>query len=288
MSSDDRSQAKHTVACVQMRSGLDRKRNVDDAIALIRQAASEGAQFIATPEMTNIVDRKAARLLADLPEEAQLEEIDQFAACAKELNIWLLIGSMAVCSPKSDGVKNRAFNRGYLFSPTTDTDRNIAARYDKIHMFDVSLPKGETWKESSVYVPGEKSVVAQTDYAKLGLTICYDVRFPHLYRKLAQEGAELLCIPAAFTKQTGKAHWETLLRARAIECGSFVIAPAQGGVHEDGRETWGHSMIIDPWGNIVAHAGHDNPGIIIADLDLSLVASTRQRIPNLSAGRAVS
>ena len=266
------------VACVQMRSGLDRMANVHHAAALIRQAASEGAKLIATPEMTNVVDQKPDRLLADLPVESDLPERIAFADLAEELGIWLLIGSMALRSPKDgeDG-RPRALNRSYLFSPTGE----ITHTYDKIHMFDVSLPDGETWRESALYTPGTDAVMATTPLAKLGLSICYDVRFPGLYRQLAQHGAQILCIPAAFTRQTGKAHWKTLLTARAIECGAFVIAPAQGGKHEDDRETWGHSTIIGPWGNVLAEAMDDNPGIILADLDLSAVNEMRQRIPNL-------
>ncbi len=260
-------------ACIQMRSGLDRARNVADAREMISKAAALGAQFVATPEMTNIVDRDAKRLLADLPPEDGLSEIEVFRALAVTHNIHLLIGSMALLSEDGD----RAHNRGFLFSPQGD----IISRYDKIHMFDVQLPHGETWRESSVYVPGEAAGVVPTPLANFGLTICYDVRFPLLYRKLAQQGANVLCVPAAFTRQTGFAHWEILLRARAIECGAFVIAPAQGGDHEDGRETWGHSLIINPWGEIIGQSDNDEPGIILADIDPSQSKIARQRIPSL-------
>lgn len=260
-------------ACVQMRSGLDRARNTADALALIAEAAGAGAQFIATPEMTNVVDRNAKRLLASLPEEDGLKEIGQFAQAAKQYGVWLLIGSLAVKVEE-----RRAANRSFLFAPSGA----LVARYDKIHMFDVDLPNGESWKESSVYRPGGNAVLAETPLAKIGLTICYDVRFPGLSRGLAQRGAEILCVPAAFTRQTGKAHWKTLLTSRAIENGAFVIAPGQGGDHEDGRETYGHSLIIGPWGDVLAEAPNDDPGVILAEIDLAQAADARRRIPNLA------
>ncbi|MEO1243684.1 MAG: carbon-nitrogen hydrolase family protein [Pseudomonadota bacterium] len=261
-----------TAACVQMRSGLDRAQNTNDALALIDEAARKGANFIATPEMTNVVDRKASRLLADLPDEAGLDEIRAFAGVAKEHGVWLLIGSLALSV-----AGGKAANRSFLFSP----EGAVAARYDKLHMFDVDLPGGESWKESKIYEPGAEAMLVNASLAKIGLTICYDLRFPGLYRALSQAGAQVLCVPAAFTRQTGEAHWETLLRARAIENGAFVIAPAQGGRHEDGRETFGHSMIINPWGKVLAHANHDEPGVILAEIDLSQAREARERIPNL-------
>ena len=260
-------------AAVQMRAGLDRARNTADALALIGEAAAAGADFIATPEMTNVVDRKARRLLAELPGEAGLEEIAAFAEAAKTHGVWLLVGSMAV---KTD--EGRAANRSFLFAP----DGAVAARYDKLHMFDVDLPGGESWKESKVYAAGERAVMVEAPLAKLGLTICYDVRFPGLYRALSQAGAEVLCVPAAFTRQTGRAHWKTLLTARAIENGAFVIAPAQGGRHEDGRETYGHSLIIGPWGDVLAEADGDAPGVVAADIDIKAARAARRRIPNLA------
>ena len=265
--------APFLAACVQMRSGLDRAANAADACALIAEAAGKGARFIATPEMTNVVDRKASRLFENLPEEGGLSEIATFSEAAKAHGVWLLIGSMAVKLEE-----RRAANRAFLFAP----DGSIAARYDKLHMFDVDLPNGESWKESTVYRPGGEAVLVKASPASLGLTICYDVRFPHLYRKLAQAGAEVLCVPAAFTRQTGEAHWKTLLTARAIETGSFVIAPAQGGTHEDGRETYGHSLIIGPWGEVLAEAPGDEPGVILAEIDPSAAWQARQRIPNLA------
>lgn len=260
------------VACAQMRSGLDRKKNVEDARALIAEAAARGATFIATPEMTNVVDRKGSRLLGALPEESQLEEIAAFADAAKTNNVWVLVGSMAVKTGA------RAANRSYLFAPSGA----VIATYDKIHMFDVDLPGGESWKESRIYAPGARAVVAATDFGKVGLSICYDVRFAYLYRQLSQNGAEILCAPAAFTAQTGRAHWKSLLTARAIENGAFIVAPAQGGRHEDGRDTWGHSMIIGPWGDVLAEDDGDAPGVIIADIALGEAHEARQRIPNLA------
>ena len=259
-------------ACVQMRSGIDRARNVADARALIAEAAGKGARFIATPEMTNVVDRKADRLFETLPEEDALSEIVAFSEAAKEHGVFLLIGSMAVKIGE-----RRAANRSFLFAP----DGSVAARYDKIHMFDVDLPNGESWKESNVYRPGDRAVLAKTPLAKIGLTVCYDVRFARLYRMLARAGAEVLCVPAAFTRQTGIAHWKTLLTARAIENGAFVIAPAQGGTHEDGRQTYGHSLIIGPWGEILAEADGDEPGVVVAEINPAAAREARQRIPNL-------
>jgi len=260
-------------ACVQMRSGVDRVQNTKDALSLIAEAAGAGAKFIVTPEMTNAVDRNAKRLFSNLADGETLEEIAAFASAAQRHGVWLLIGSMAV--KRDDG---RLANRSFLYAP----DGKIAARYDKLHMFDVALPDGESWRESAVYAPGDQAVVASTPIAKIGLSICYDLRFPHLYRALAGAGAEILCVPSAFTKQTGKAHWKTLLTARAIECGSFVIAPAQGGKHEDGRETYGHSMIIDPWGDIMSEAENDAPGLIFAEIDPARVQEARTRIPSLA------
>lgn len=266
-------------ACVQLRSGIDRRRNTSAALDLIAEAAGKGAKLIATPEMTNIVDRDADRMFAHLEEEEGLEEIGAFAEAARAHGAWLLIGSMAVKIGQ-----RRAANRSFLFSPKGE----LAARYDKLHMFDVQLPKGETWKESNVYQPGESAVIVETPLATLGLSICYDVRFPHLYRALARAGAEVIAVPAAFTKQTGEAHWKTLLTARAIECGAYIIAPGQGGLHEDGRETYGHSLIIGPWGEIIAEAPGDEPCVIVGEISPSKVSEVRSRIPNLSLERLIA
>lgn len=260
-------------ACAQMRSGLERRRNLRDALELIAGAAAQKAQFVMTPEMTNVVDRDAERLLRTLPTEDGLEEIAAFAGAARAHKVWLLIGSLAVKVGE-----RRAANRSFLFSPRGE----IAARYDKIHMFDVSLPGGETWKESTIYEPGREAVVVETPLAKFGLTICYDLRFPHLYRALGRAGAEVLCVPAAFTKQTGEAHWKTLLTARAIETGAFVIAAAQGGRHEDGRATYGHSMVIGPWGEVLAEAANEVSGLVLAEIHPRKAQEARARIPNLA------
>ncbi len=270
---DHQDRSSFRAALVQMRSGVDRARNVEVALSLIAEAANGGAHFIATPEMTTAIDRDGARLAASLPEGEGLAEVESFAAAAAEHGVWLLIGSMPV--RRADG---KLANRSFLFGP----DGVIAARYDKIHMFDVSLADGESWRESRIYEPGGEAVIAQTPLAAFGLSICYDLRFPALYRALAKAGAEVLCVPAAFTRQTGRAHWKTLLTARAIECGAFVIAPAQGGVHEDGRETFGHSMVIAPWGDILTEARGDEPGVIFADIDIRRVGTARSQIPSLS------
>jgi predicted amidohydrolase len=264
--------AKLTAACVQLRSGLNRAANMDDTSALIRQAHAQGAQLIATPEMTNVVDINAKRLMADLPLENEAPELPTLSALAKELGIWLLVGSMAF-----KVADRQACNRCYLFDPGGE----VVARYDKLHMFDVDLAGGESYRESKVYRRGERAVVVGTPAGKLGLSICYDLRFPHLYRALAQAGAEIITVPAAFTRQTGERHWHTLLQARAIENGAFVIAPAQGGRHEDGRETYGHSLIIHPSGQILAELDSDEPGIIVAEIDTGACQVARSSIPNL-------
>lgn len=274
---DQQDRSSFRAALVQMRSGVDRGRNVDAALALIAAAAKGGAHFIATPEMTTAVDRDGARLAASLPEGEGLAETASFSAAAADHGVWLLIGSMPI--RRADG---KLANRSFLYGP----DGAIAARYDKIHMFDVSLADGESWRESRIYEPGREAVVVETPLAAFGLSICYDLRFPALYRALAKAGAEVLCVPAAFTRQTGRAHWKTLLTARAIECGAFVLAPAQGGVHEDGRETFGHSMVIAPWGDILTEARGDEPGVIFADIDVRRAEAARRQIPSLSLDAA--
>jgi predicted amidohydrolase len=268
------------VGLCQMRSGVDRDANVAAATELVRAAAGEGATLVATPEMTTLLDRNPHRLFRSLPDEDEWRDAEHaaFAALANELGIHLLIGSMAV-GVQVEG-RTKLANRSVLFGPG-----GAIARYDKIHLFDVDLPTGESWRESATVAGGGEGVVADIGAAKLGLTICYDVRFPHLYRQLAQAGAEILAVPAAFTVPTGEAHWATLLRARAIETGAFVIAPAQGGEHEDGRKTYGHSMVIDPWGRVLACREGDTPGILLADLDLAAVADARARIPSLALDR---
>jgi len=259
-------------ACIQLRSGIDRIKNTADTINLIHAAADAGANYVLTPEMTNVVDRNVKRLSASLPEESDLDEINTFAKVARVRKIWLHIGSLAVNLPTE-----KLANRGYLFSP----EGEIAARYDKIHMFDVTLADGEMWRESAVYEPGQKAVLVEHDKFKVGMAICYDVRFPGLFRQLAAAGANCLTVPAAFTKQTGLAHWHILIRARSIECGAFIFAAAQGGIHEDGRETYGHSLIVSPWGEILAELDNDKPGFIISDIDFDDVLKARKQIPSL-------
>ncbi|NWG72089.1 MAG: carbon-nitrogen hydrolase family protein [Parvularculaceae bacterium] len=265
-------------ACVQLRSGLDRRKNVAAATALIEEAAAQGACFVSTPEMTNVLDKSAERLFSHLDGEETAFEIGTFADLARRLNIFLHIGSMAMRTGE-----RRAANRAFLFKP----DGTLAARYDKIHRFDVDLPNGESWRESNVYDAGADALIVRTPLAAFGFTICYDLRFPNLYRTLARAGADVLCVPAAFTKQTGEAHWRTLLTARAIENGAFVIAAAQGGVHEDGRATFGHSLIIGPWGEIVAEADGAEPGVIFGEIDPARSAEARARIPNLALENAI-
>jgi len=264
------------VAAVQMRSGVDVARNVAAATALVREAAATGAEYILTPEMTTILDRDRERLLAAIAPEESDPSLAAFRGLARELGIHLHIGSMAIRLP-GEGVANRSF----LIGP----DGHIITTYDKIHMFDVDLAGGESYRESRLYRPGSAAVVADLPDARLGLSICYDMRFPHLYRALAKAGASLIAVPAAFTRTTGEAHWHVLLRARAIETGAFVIAAAQGGHHEDGRDTYGHSLIVDPWGKILAEAGTE-PGIVVAEIDPAESAAVRQRLPSLANDRS--
>ncbi|WP_290483557.1 carbon-nitrogen hydrolase family protein [Hyphomonas sp. UBA3601] len=265
--------SKVRVACVQMRSGVEIAPNIVAASDLIRDAAGQGAQLVTTPEMTNLLDIRPGKARPKIVPEADDQTLGAMRGLAAELGIWMLIGSIAVTLAGED----RLANRSVLIAP----DGSVRARYDKIHMFDVEVGDGQSYRESRAYRPGERAVLAETEFGKLGMTICYDVRFPHLYRKLAQAGAGILTIPAAFTRVTGKAHWHVLVRARAIETGSFVIAPAQGGKHEDGRETFGHSLIVSPWGEVLAEKADDEPGVILADLDLDAVAKARRRIPSL-------
>ncbi|GLK53024.1 carbon-nitrogen hydrolase family protein [Maricaulis virginensis] len=264
------------IALVQMCSGIDPAANIKDAIRLIRDAAATGAQLVATPETTHLVQKNAAEAFKVLHAPETEPALPAFSALARELGITLLIGSLAVRTP--DG---RAANRSFLFGP----DGALLATYDKAHMFDVGLGKGETYRESDNYAPGDRLVVADAAGVRLGLSICYDVRFAYLYRRLAKAGARILAVPAAFTRPTGRAHWEVLLRARAIETGSYVIAPAQSGLHQDGRKTWGHSMIIGPWGEVVAVRKDAEPGVLSARIDLDKVAEARRRIPALEHDR---
>ncbi len=265
------------VGLVQLRSGIDPGANRAAATPLLREAAAAGARLIATPECTTRLDRDRTRLLAALTPEGEDPEVRAWGRLAAELGVWLLLGSTIVAGP--DG---RGLNRSLLYGP----DGKITARYDKIHLFDAQPAAGEAYRESATFAPGAKAVTAPGPAGvKLGLSICYDLRFPELYRALAQAGAAIVTVPAAFTRPTGEAHWATLLRARAIETGAFVLAPAQGGLHEDGRSTWGRSMIVGPWGEVAAALDHDEPGLLVADLDLDAVAAARARVPAWSSLR---
>lgn len=268
------------VGLLQLRSSDNPAQNLVRTTDLIRDAVSDGAEFILTPEVTNCVsfDRKhQADILCD---EAADPTLAGLREAAKTRGIWLLIGSLALKSGDSDG---RFVNRSFLIGP----DGGIRARYDKIHMFDVTVSETETYRESSGYRAGEAAVVADTGFARIGMTICYDVRFPYLYRHLAQEGASILTVPSAFSPVTGAAHWETLLRARAIETGSFVLAPAQSGTHDvtsgRARKTWGHSLVVGPWGDVHLDAGTDE-GAYVVEIDLKDVVRARRRISSLSQG----
>jgi deaminated glutathione amidase len=261
---------------IQMRSGRDMARNFTDAAGLIREAHGRGAAFVTTPEMTNIIEPDRPRLKALVREETEDACVQGFAELARDLGLWLNAGSLALRGPEG-----KVVNRSLLFAP----DGTIAARYDKIHLFDVDLPTGERLRESEAIAPGSRACLAATALGHFGLTVCYDLRFPALYRALALRGASLFTVPSAFTVPTGEAHWHVLLRARAIETGSFVLAAAQGGIHDSGRATFGHSLAISPWGEIIAEAGTE-PGVLVFPVDLAEAETTRRRIPALKHGRA--
>ncbi len=267
--------ATFRIGLVQMRSGRVPAANLDAAARLIEDAVAGGADYVMTPEMTNIIEADRERLLAGIhPEEAD-PSLAAFRELARKCGVYLHIGSLAVkVSPE------RAANRAFLIDPKGE----IAARYDKIHMFDVDIGKGESYRESNNFRAGELAVFADLPWGRIGLTICYDLRFPALYRALAEAGCLFLAVPSAFTRPTGEAHWHVLTRARAIENGCFVLAATQGGRHESGRETYGHSLAIGPWGDVLAEGGTE-PGVIFADIDPAEVASARARIPSLQHGR---
>ncbi|HEX5378038.1 MAG TPA: carbon-nitrogen hydrolase family protein [Phenylobacterium sp.] len=265
------------VGLIQTRTPAGHAAALAHVAPLVRQAAGQGATLIVTPEATNILQKDREKLLPQLKLLADDPVVLGLQALAAELKVWILIGSALV--RRDDG---KAANRAVLVSP----QGAVAATYDKLHMFDVDLPTGEKARESAAYEPGDRAVTALADEAKLGLTICYDMRFPAVYRALALAGAEILTAPSAFTRPTGAAHWEVLLRARAIETGSFVLAAAQGGFHEDGRGTYGHSLVVGPWGEVLGHLDHDEPGVLVVDLDLHDVATARAAIPALANARA--
>ena len=262
-------------ACIQLRSSSDVAQNIRDTSALVREAAGAGARFIATPENTNIMAQDNRAKVVATFDEPNDPSLPAFSALAKALKIWLLIGSLHI--KLSD---TKTANRSFLFAP----DGTVRARYDKIHLFDVTVGQGEIYRESAQVEGGHDAVLADTEFGPVGLTVCYDLRFPQLYRRLAHTGAFAFTIPSAFTVPTGEAHWHVLMRARAIENGAFVIAPAQGGLHANGRKTYGHSLIVGPWGDVLAEAGTD-PGVILADIDPSLSAATRAKVPSLQHDR---
>jgi len=269
------SNANFRVGLIQMRSVRAPRQNIDAAAKLIAEAKAAGADYVQTPEMTNIMDDRRESLFATImPEEAD-PSLAAFRETARMHRLWLHVGSLAIkLSP------DKAVNRSFLIDPKGE----IAARYDKIHMFDVDLAGGESYRESRSYRAGEAAITADLPWGRLGLTICYDLRFPALYRALAEAGASFLAIPSAFTRQTGEAHWHVLMRARAIENTCYVLAAAQGGKHENGRETFGHSLVVDPWGRVIAEGGVE-PGVVMADIDLADITTARARIPSLQHGR---
>ena len=267
--------ASFRAACVQMTSGPEVAPNVAAALELIAEAASQGADFVGTPENTTQIENDKRRMLATAGPEASHPAIPAFAEAAAKHRIWLLIGSLTI--KLSDSL---CANRSILFTPSGE----IAARYDKIHMFDVQIPDGQSYRESATFRAGEQAIMAELPWGKLGMSVCYDLRFAKLYRSLAQAGAGILSVPAAFTEFTGKAHWHVLLRARAIETGCFVIAPAQCGEHAGGRRTYGHSLIVAPWGEVLADGG-DLPGVVTAEIDLAKVAEARAMVPALTHDR---
>lgn len=269
-------------ALVQLTSSDDPAANLPVTQSLVAEAAGAGAGFVLTPEVTNCVSASRTHQAEVLQHEDEDQTLAALRAQARDLGIWLLIGSLALKTQDADG---RFANRSFLVGP----DGAVAARYDKIHMFDVQVTKEETYRESSGYRPGDQSVVADTPFARIGMSVCYDVRFPHLYQKLARAGAEVLMIPAAFSPVTGAAHWEALLRARAIETGCYVLAPAQTGMHTasrgKGRRTYGHSFAVSPWGEVLIDAGLE-PGVHLLDLDRAAVAEARRKVPSLSNARS--
>ena len=265
-----------TAACVQLASDIEPEANLRAAAEAIRRARDAGADFVLTPETTDMMEMKRRDAFAKAKGEAEHPGLAQLRDLAGELGCWLLIGSLVI--RLSD---ERLANRSFLIDPAGQ----VAARYDKIHMFDVEVPDGQSYRESKAYQPGGAAVLADLPWGRLGLTVCYDLRFPQLYRALAQTGAEVLTVPSAFTRLTGRAHWHVLLRARAIETGSFVLAPAQCGETSQGRQTYGHSLIVAPWGEVLAEAGEE-PAVILAEIDPARVAEARRMIPALGHDRA--
>jgi predicted amidohydrolase len=267
------------IALYQARTGIDPAANARDLVAAVGDAAAGGAAILFTPEMSGLLDRDRARAAAHLRTEAEDEVLASVRSAAAAAGIWVHLGSLAIRGEDGDG---RLRNRGYLLTRTGD----LSTFYDKIHLFDVDLATGESWRESAVYAPGGRTVVADSPAGRLGLSICYDLRFPDLYRALTDAGAQVLSIPAAFTVPTGRAHWHVLLRARAIEAGVFVVAAAQSGRHEDGRETFGHSLVIGPWGEVLLDMG-EGQGLAFAELDLAEIEAVRARLPAIRHRRPI-
>ena len=267
-----------TAAMVQMCTSLSPEASFRQAEGLIREAAGRGADYVQTPEVSNLIQKNRKALFELLASEEEDASLKAYRDLARELKIHLHVGSLALRA-----TPERAVNRSFLIAP----DGDILASYDKIHMFDIELEGGESYRESANYQPGETAVISDLPWGRIGLTICYDVRFPALYRALAEAGAYFISVPSAFTVRTGEAHWRTLLRARAIENGCFILAAAQAGRHESGRETYGHSLIVDPWGAVLAEAGVE-PGIVMAAIDPVKVETARKSIPSLQHGRRFS
>lgn len=267
------------IALFQAQTGIDPEANARDLSAAVKEAAAGGATMLFTPEMSGLLDRDRNRGSKHLRSEAEDPVLAAVRDAADRHGVWVHLGSLALAGEREDG---RLVNRGFLI----DAAGGIRARYDKIHLFDVDLPTGETWRESAAYAPGGRAVVADTPAGRLGLSICYDLRFPDLYRALTAAGATTLSVPAAFTVPTGQAHWHVLLRARAIEAGVFVVAAAQVGHHQDGRETYGHSLVVDPWGQILLDMG-EVPGIGFAEVDLGQVDEVRSRLPAIRHRRPI-
>ncbi|WP_296596927.1 carbon-nitrogen hydrolase family protein [Phenylobacterium sp.] len=277
MTGREKYNAPMKIALVQTRTPATQAAALAHVLPLVREAAAGGARLIVTPEGTNILQKHRETLLPQLTSLSDDPVVNGLREAASDLGVWIDIGSALVL--REDG---KVANRQVLIDP----HGAIAATYDKLHMFDVDLPTGETARESETYEPGDRAVVADVDGTRLGLTICYDLRFPALHRALAMAGATVLTIPAAFTRPTGEAHWEVLMRARAIETGSYVLAAAQGGFHEDGRGTWGRSLVVEPWGQVIAKLDHDEPGVLLADLDPAAPSKARAAIPVLTNARA--
>jgi deaminated glutathione amidase len=268
-----------TAAMVQMCTSLSPEASFKQAENLIREAAAQGADYVQTPEVSNLIQKNRKGLFELLAPEDEDLSLRAYRELARELKIHIHVGSLALRA-----TPERAVNRSFLIAP----DGNILASYDKIHMFDIELDGGESYRESANYQPGETAVISDLPWGRIGLTICYDVRFPALYRALAESGAAFITVPSAFTVRTGEAHWHTLLRARAIENGCYIFAAAQAGKHESGRETYGHSLIVDPWGVVLAEGGSTETGIVMAKIDPAKVERVRKTIPSLQHGRRFS